>query len=113
MRGFRLPKQDVAAEPAIGAPVGLHGLLALQEAVGTPRQQLAAQDQEALDQANGILVSLGRLQRARLGGQTDDAGQISDALRRMPQASNPELAALLWAVRLRAEVELARPQSRV
>ena len=109
-RSFRLPEQGAVPEPSIAAPIGLHGLLALQETAGAASSGPAlAQDRVALVQAENLLSLLGGIQHAHLGGrQADGAQRMADVLGRMPSASNPELAGLLRAVRLRAEVEMAR-----
>lgn len=108
--GFLVPENGDAVPTgpiAASASVGLHGLLALQEAeAGT------VQDRAARRHAESLLDTLGLLQRGLLGG-----GTVTVALDRLatmaqagPAACDPRLAAVVRAVTLRAAIEAARQQ---
>ena len=108
--GFRpLDGTDAPASAAVGgpAPVGLHGLLALQEAEAD-----AVQDREARRHARAMLDDLSSMQRALLGGDPDGTtaalSRLADAARRGPAAADPRLRAVVQAIAMRAAVEAAR-----
>ena len=90
---------------AVGGPVGMGGLLGLQEFGGD-----RGGDSPARHQADTLLTELAALQRTLLGG--GDPGAVLERLDGMlgsvPTAGSPVLLALLGAVRMRARVELAR-----
>lgn len=109
--GFRLLDGADAHAPtaaaAAAAPVGLHGLLALQEAEAD-----AVQDREARRHAGSMLDDLSSMQRALLGGDPEGTtaalSRLSDAARRGPAAADPRLGAVVQAIAMRAAVEAAR-----
>ncbi len=89
------------------APVGLHTLLALQEAEAD-----AAQDRAAQRHAGSMLDELSLVQRAVLQGDpigTSAAlARLADAARHGPAAIDPRLAAVVQAIAMRAAIEAAR-----
>ena len=108
--GFRLlDEADAPTSAAVGgpAPVGLHGLLALQEAEAD-----AVQDRAARRHAGAMLDDLSSMQRALLGGDPDGTtaalSRLADAARRGPAAADPRLGAVVQAIAMRAAVEAAR-----
>lgn len=108
--GFRVPGgTDAQASSATAgpAPVGLHGLLAMQEA-----ETDAAQDRAARRHAGAMLDDLSSVQRALLGndaeGTASALGRLADAARRSPAAADPRLGAVVRAIAMRAEIESAR-----
>ena len=112
--GFRLlddADTQIAAPAAAAAPapVGLHTLLALQEAEAD-----AAQDRAARRHAGSMLHELSEVQRALLQGdptRTSAAlARLSDAARPGPAAIDPRLAAVVQAIAMRAAIEAARRQ---
>lgn len=112
--GFRLLDEADAQAPAAAAgpaPVGLHGLLALQEAEAD-----AVQDRAARRHAGAMLDDLSSMQRALLGGDPDATsaalGRLADAARRGPAAADPRLSAVVRAIAMRAEIESARRSPR-
>jgi len=108
-RAFALPEDVPAAgEAAVAGPATLHGLLALQEAAGeAPGAE--ARDRAARCQGEATMRDLTALQAALLSSRPGAAASHLAALAGAgPQAANPRLAAVLGAIRLRAEVELAR-----
>ncbi len=89
------------------APVGLHSLLALQEAEADD-----IQDRAARRHAGSMLAELALVQRALL--QVDAAG-LAASLSRLDRltrggvpANDPRLAAVVRAITLRAAIEAAR-----
>jgi hypothetical protein len=105
--GFRVPTAET--QSAAGAtPVcaaGLGAMLALQEA-----ESGAVRDREARRHVEDLLAELARLQHALLGNGPDSATleRLAALARTLPEAADPRLGALLRAVALRAQVELAR-----
>jgi len=110
--GFRLLddadlQTSAPTAAAAAAPVGLHTLLALQEAEAD-----AVQDQAARRHAGSILHELSVVQRTLL--QNDPAGtsaalaRLADAARHGPTAIDPRLAAVVQAIAMRAAIEAAR-----
>ena len=114
--GFAVPDDDAQRDAgvsdagradagAVGGPVGMGGLLGLQEFGGD-----RGGDSPARHQADTLLTELAALQRTLLGG--GDPGAVLERLDGMlgsvPTAGSPVLLALLGAVRMRARVELAR-----
>ena len=98
-RRTRAPSAHAAAA---AAPV--LGLLAMQEAAGAD-----AADHAARAQGEALVAELGALQLALLSGAAAPGGGRLASLARSPAtAADPRLAAVLGALRLRAEVELAR-----
>lgn len=105
---FNVPKE--AQAPTEAAPAGaaaLSGLLALQEAVETSAAA-AAQDRAAQRHGEAVIGDLAALQLALLSGRPASAARLAAQAGAGPQAADPRLAAVLGAIRLRAEVELAR-----
>ena len=99
------PDAACAAEVAMPAPVGLDALLALQQ-VDEPTER----DRAARRHGQALLGALGRLQRLLLedGDQAAALGQIRALADATPAAADPELAAAVDLVVLRARIELAR-----
>ena len=110
---FRLPNEagSSAMQSTAGAAAarGLDALLALQEA-GAAVDDPVLRDREARRHGRKVLDALAALQKALLGGggERDALGHLSALLGGMPQATDPQLAALLGSVGLRARIELAR-----
>ncbi len=108
--GFVLPQETTATgsapAAAAAAPAALATMLALQELGGE-----AAADREARHHGERLLVALGDLQRALLGGESDDAlRRLAELMDTMPPAADMRLAAAISAITLRARIELARRQ---
>lgn len=103
--GFDVPEGDDVPAPAAAAPAhALSGLLAMQEAAATRTGDRAAQNH-----AETVMQELGSLQLEMLRGQAAGAAsRLAGLARATPHAFDPGLAAVLRAVRLRAEVEAAR-----
>ncbi len=110
--GFRLlddaDLQTAApAAAAAPAPVGLHTLLALQEAEAD-----AVQDRAARRHAGSMLHELSAVQRALLQGDpaaTSAAlARLADAARHGPAALDPRLAGVVQVIAMRAAIEAAR-----
>lgn len=105
---FIMPAEDASAA-AVGdaAPVAaLDPTIALAEA----EANAATRDRAAKRQGRALLDLLAALQRAMLAEGAEDA-LIEDLAARadaLPAAADPELAAIVQAVRLRALVEVAR-----
>jgi hypothetical protein len=99
------PRQAAAADGA--APVQLDAMLALQE-----MDAAGERDRAARRHGQTMLQVLAALQTALLAG--DPAGdpatlnRLAGLLATMPDVTNPSLAGLLAAVRLRTRIELAR-----
>ena len=107
---FRLPgapAPDALAE-AGAVPASLS--LDLQEAAGSPGPP--ASDAEIADRAEAALDGLGALQLAMLGGSGGRDGRAALArLADLPEPSDPLLAEVTAAIRLRARIELARAKA--
>ena len=89
---------------AVGSPVGLDRLLAVQEDAGE-----TVRDRAARRQGQAILALLGRLQRSLLSGEDRTAILRELAtLAAIPVPDDPRLAAVLRAIAVRAAVESAR-----
>lgn len=108
--GFRLLEEADPQAPAAAAapaPVGLHSLLALQEAEAD-----AVQDRAARRHVGTMLDDLSSMQRALLGGDPDGTSaalaRLADAARRGFAAADPRLGAVVRAIAMRAEIESAR-----
>lgn len=98
---------DASAAVAAPAPVGLHALLALQEAEAND-----VQDRAARRHAESMLAELSAMQRTLL--QADAAGmatsltRLSGLARDGAVALDPHLAAIVQAIAMRAAIEAAR-----
>jgi len=104
-RGFRV-KNDSCAQT--GATVGTAGvamasLLAMQEF-----ESDAQQDRETRRHGEAMLDELSELHLALLGADGPDLGRLAKLVERPVTTSDPGLAGVLRAVRLRAGLELAR-----
>ncbi len=109
--GFDVPEGGDIPPAVPTAPASaLSGLLAMQEAALAGKATLAETgDRAAQSHAEAVLQELGSFQLALLRGQPGAAAsRLADLARAAPHAFDPGLAALLRAVRLRAEVEAAR-----
>jgi len=109
--GFDVPEDGDILPAVPTAPASaLSGLLAMQESALAGKASLAETgDRAAQSHAEAVLRELGSLQIALLRGQPGAAAsRLADLARAAPQAFDPGLAAVLCAVRLRAEVETAR-----
>ena len=67
-------------------------------------------DRDARDRGKTLLDALAALRRAILGSGDEQAelARLTDLLSSVPQADDPELAALIRAIAVRATVELSR-----
>lgn len=83
--------------------VSVTSLLALQEA-----ESGLHQDREARQHGEAVIDELTELQRALLGEDGPDLDRLTALVARPITASDPALAGLLRAVRLRAGIELTR-----
>ena len=103
--GFEVPEGDDLPPTAPAAPASaLSGLLAMQEAAIA-----ATGDRAAQNHAEAVMHELGAFQLELLRGQPGAAAsRLAGLARATPHTFDPGLAALLGAVRLRAEVEAAR-----
>lgn len=105
--GFRLA--DLAATPRATAPMPMAApaLTALASPVQAKRR-------EALRQGRSVLAGLDRLRLAQLGAGTlrDAADALSRETADMTQGDEGALDDILDAIRLRAEVELAKLERR-
>jgi Class II flagellar assembly regulator len=106
--GFTVPddtavSSHAAAEAAPAA--GLASMLTLQEAGGD-----AAEDREARRHGQDLLAALAALQRALLIGNDDAATleQLAELAASVPRATDRRLAAIVSAIIVRVQVELAR-----
>jgi hypothetical protein len=106
--GFTVPDETAvsshaAAEAAPAA--GLASMLTLQEAGGD-----AAEDREARRHGQDLLGALANLQRALLSGNDDAAAleQLAELAASVPRAADRRLAAIVSAIIVRVQVELAR-----
>ncbi len=84
------------------------GLLALQQEPD-PREQ----DRRATRHGEAMLVELGALQRAMLGGgdPTEALRKLTELADAIPAATDPRLQALIGAIALRGRLQLARRQT--
>ena len=103
--GFEVPEGDDLSQATPAAPASaLSGLLAMQEATVA-----VTGDRAAKNHAETVMQELGAFQLELLRGQPGGAAsRLARLARAAPHAFDPGLAALLGAVRLRAEVEAAR-----
>ena len=86
------------------APLGLTGLIALQDDDAPSRR-----DRAARHGGKHTLEALGLMQAALLGGEQASAlSALSDAVDRMVEPADPTLLAIISAIRLRARIELVR-----
>ncbi len=98
--GLEGAARTLAATPA----AALDAMLALQEA-----EAESVRDRAARRHGKALLEALAALQHALLGGEEGPALQrLAALLAAMPEAADPRLGAVLRAVALRAQVELAR-----
>jgi hypothetical protein len=97
--------QATAAAPAHAS--SLASVLSLQEFGGE-----TLEDREARRHGHDMLAALSELQRALLGGASDAGGleRLAALAASVPRATDPRLAALVSAIVLRVQVELARRQ---
>lgn len=104
-RGFAVSADRAAtAERTVASSgVAMVSLLAMQEA-----ESEAQQDREARQHGEALMEELSELQRAMLGEEGPDIGRLAQLAARPVGASDPRLAGVLRAIRLRAVVELAR-----
>jgi len=100
--GFEVPEVPEPASAA-AAPASLAGLMAMQEAASAE-----AADRAAQRHAEAVMQDLQSLQLALLRGRPGAAGPMASLARGAPSAADPRLAAVLSAIRLRAEVECTR-----
>jgi hypothetical protein len=100
------PAAEIAPLPDI-APVSLGAMLAAEALDRGP-----ARDRAARRHGQAVLAGLTTLQRALLEDAGQDAAaslhRLAALITDMPQADDPQLAALLDTIALRARVELAR-----
>ena len=102
--GFRVADAPASSgPPAAAAPVGLSGLLAMQEA-----EAGFVQDREARRHGLAVMAELAALQRELLGGGGGGLDRLAALAQRSPAAADPRLAGVLRAVQMRAQIELAR-----
>ncbi len=103
--GFEVPEGGDLPPAAPAAPASaLSGLLAMQEAAVA-----ATGDRAAQAHAEAVMHELGVFQLELLRGRPGGAApRLASLARATPHTFDPGLAALLGAVRLRAEVEAAR-----
>jgi len=100
---------ELNASVSVAAPafVGLHGLLALQEAEAEARP-----DRAARRRAGAMLAQLSAMQRALLGGDASGLSAAIDNLSGLARdgaaALDPRLNAVMRAIMMRAEIETAR-----
>lgn len=83
----------------------------LQRVLLSPHDEQDVRDDQGRRRARRLLAGLARLQLRLLAGEgdaTEALAGIRDELRDMPASLHPELAAVLAAISLRVEVELAR-----
>lgn len=107
---FALP-ETAAAPPDVehiggaAAPTLIGAMLALQEA-----EPAGARNRAARKHGETILGALRALQLGLLGGnrEPDTLRRLARLAEALPEAADPKLAALVSAVALRAQVELAR-----
>lgn len=87
----------------VTSSVSVTSLLALQES-----ESGLHQDREARQHGEAVIDELTELQRALLGADGPDLDRLTALVARPITASDPALAGVLRAVRLRAGIELAR-----
>ncbi len=104
--GFEVPDAPETPAAAPAATASLAGMLAMQEAAGAE-----AADRAAQRHGEAVMQDLQSLQLALLRGGSGAAAHLAFLARNAPPAADPRLAAVLAAIRLRAEVECARPQA--
>lgn len=104
-RSFGVRAERAAqADAALATPgVAVASLLALQES-----ESGLQQDREARQHGDAVIDELTDFQRALLGGQEPDLDRLAVLVARPVTVSDPALAGVLRAVRLRAGIELAR-----
>ena len=102
----RVDRGEPAERAVASSGVSMVSLLSMQEA-----ESDAQQDREARQQGEAMLDELGELQRALLGDGGPDLARLARLASRPVAASDPRLAGVLRAIRLRAGVELARRES--
>jgi hypothetical protein len=91
-------------DAAVATPgVSVASLLALQES-----ESGLQQDREARQHGEAVVDELTELQRALLGEEEPDLERLAALAARPVTVSDPVLASVLRAVRLRAGIELAR-----
>jgi hypothetical protein len=106
--GFTVPDETAVSSHAAteAAPAAsLASMLSLQELGGD-----AAEDREARRHGHNLLEALAELQRALLIGK-DDAGalpHLAELAAAVPRATDRRLAAIVSAIVVRVQVELAR-----
>jgi hypothetical protein len=106
--GFTVPGETTVSSPAAteAAPAAaLASMLSLQELGGD-----AAEDREARRHGHNLLEALAELQRALLIGN-DDVGalqHLAELAAAVPRATDRRLAAIVSAIVVRVQVELAR-----
>ncbi len=109
---FSVPSDEGAPSRTQGADgiasLSYSGLLALQQEPD-PRDQ----DRRATRHGEAMLVELGALQRAMLGGgdPTEALRKLAEMAEAIPAATDPRLSALIGAIALRGRLQLARRQS--
>jgi Class II flagellar assembly regulator len=106
--GFTVPDETAVSSRAAAEaapPAGLASMLTLQEAGGD-----AAEDREARRHGQDLLAALAALQRALLIGNDDAATleQLAELAASVPRATDRRLAAIVSAIIVRVQVELAR-----
>jgi formiminotetrahydrofolate cyclodeaminase len=110
--GFFVPPNSAgtgqAAAAATTHATSLVSMIMLQE-VGCE----TVADREARRHGQDMLAALAELQRALLAGGDDVAAlqRLADLAASVPRATDPQLAALVSAILVRARVELARRQA--
>jgi hypothetical protein len=105
---FTVPDEATVASHAAteAAPAAaLASMLTLQEVGGD-----AAEDREARRHGQDLLAALADLQRALLIGNDDAAAlqRLADLAASVPHATDRRLAAIVSAIAVRVQVELAR-----
>jgi Class II flagellar assembly regulator len=105
---FTVPDEATVASHAAteAAPAAALGsMLTLQEVGGD-----AVQDREARRHGHDLLAALADLQRALLLGTDDPAAlrKLADLAASVPRATDRRLAAIVSAINVRVQVELAR-----
>ncbi len=97
-------EQATQVDAAVATPgVAVASLLALQES-----ESGLQQDREAKQHGEAVVDELTELQRALLGEHGPDLDRLALLVARPVTTSDPALAGVLRAVRLRAGIELAR-----
>lgn len=104
-RSFGVKAERAAPNEASVATsgIGVASLLAVQEA-----ESGLQRDREAQQYGEAVVDELTELQRALLGEDGPDLTRLALLVARPITASDPRLAGVLRAVRLRAGIELAR-----